>query len=297
MSTDPPDGLQNGASTVAGLHLLIVRTTGIAAEILQALLEDRGALGSAIEQRRGASLVRLQAYFPEDGDVPVDWVRVKLAEMRANGLPVGPAEVRLAPLRGEDWAEAWKRHFHAIRATERLVVVPTWEDVPEGAAEVIRLDPGMAFGLGDHPTTRGCLQMLERMAGPAGNMRAGFAAADVGCGTGILSIRAVQLGLGPVEAFDTEGDAVRSARENAERNGVSDRITFHEGTMPARGAGPYQKVFANIFLTVLQELLPRRVRPLQPRWETLPGGDFGRTGGRAASPVAHCRRGRAAATT
>lgn len=272
MSARPPDDSDGETSTVTELHLLVVRTTGIAAEVLQALLDDHGALGSAIEQRRGTRLVRLQAFFPTVKEVPVDWVKGKLAEMHANGLPVGPAEVRLAPLRGEDWAESWKKHFHAIRATERLLIVPTWEEVPEGAKEVIRLDPGMAFGLGDHPTTRGCLEMLERMARTAGESRTTFATADVGCGTGILSIRAVQLGLGPVEAFDTEGEAVRSARENAERNGVADRIAFREGTMPPRGAGPYRWIIANIFLTVLQDLLPRMVRSLEPGGEVLTAG-------------------------
>jgi ribosomal protein L11 methyltransferase len=279
LSDDPNDAVSGSPPAVnAGvpvLRLLVVRTTGIAAETLQALLDNRGALGSAIEQRRGTRLVRLQAYFPIDVDAPVDWAREKLAEMHANGVPVGPAEVRLEPLRGEDWAESWKRHFHPIRVTERLIVTPTWEDISDSEVDVIRLDPGMAFGLGDHPTTRGCLQMLERMADTRWDSDAPFATADVGCGTGILAIRAVQLGMGPVEAFDTETDAIRSARENAERNGVGDRITLRQGTMPARGAGPYQKILANIFLTVLQELLPRMVRALEERGELLAAGILG----------------------
>jgi len=87
-------------SHVAELRLLLIRTTGIAAEALQALLEEHGALGSAIEQRRGTRLVRLQAYFPIETEVPVAWAKEKLTELHANGVPIGPAEVRLLPLRG-----------------------------------------------------------------------------------------------------------------------------------------------------------------------------------------------------
>jgi ribosomal protein L11 methyltransferase len=266
------EDVTQAASIVAPLRLLIVRTTGIAAEALQSLLDDWGALGSAIEQRRGTRLVRLQAYFPADADVPIDWVKTKLSELRANGVPVGPGDVRLEPLRREDWAESWKQYFHPIRVTDRLVVVPTWENVPDDAREVIRIDPGMAFGLGDHPTTQGCLRMLERIAGTPGEQKARFTTADVGCGTGVLAIRAVQLGYGPVEGFDTEADAIRSARENAERNGVAGEVVFHEGSMPARGAGPYRLILANIFLTVLLDLMPRMVRALDPRGEMIMAG-------------------------
>jgi ribosomal protein L11 methyltransferase len=245
------------------LQLLIVRTTAVASEALEVLLEEQGAIGSAVERRRGARLVRLQAYFPPDVRPPVEWVRGKLAELHAYGVPVGPAEVRLVPLHAEDWAESWKRHFHAFRATNRLWVVPTWEAAPAEAGEIIRMDPGMAFGQGDHPTTRGCLEMLERMAGEAAGPRgAGLPTADVGTGTGILAIRAIQLGLGPVEAFDTEGDAIRAARENAAINGVADQITFRDETMPSRGNGPYGRILANIFYGPLTSLIPRFARAL-----------------------------------
>lgn len=245
------------------LQLMVVRTTAVAAEALEALLEERGALGSAIERRRGARLVRLQAYFPADGPVPIDWAHDKLAEMHENGLPVGPAEVRVVEVHAEDWAESWKRHFHPLRVTERLWIVPSWEEAPTGAREIIRLDPGMAFGQGDHPTTRGCLEMLERIDGAAFERKGAYPTADVGTGTGVLAVRAVQLGFGPVEAFDTEEDAVRSARENVERNGVEGQVVVRAGTLPARGAGPYDLALANIFLSILVRLMPRLSRALR----------------------------------
>ncbi len=255
------------------LQLLVVRTTAVASEALEVLLEERGALGSAVERRRGARLVRLQAYFPPEVEPPVDWVRDKLAEMHAYGVPVGPAEVRVMPLRTEDWAESWKRHFHAFRATGRLWVVPTWETVPDEAREVIRMDPGMAFGQGDHPTTRGCLEMIERIAVESPAPGAGeFATADVGSGTGILAIRAVQLGLGPVEAFDTEAEAVRAAQENAATNEVEAGLVLRQGTMPPRGSGPYERILANIFFGPLTALIPRFARALSPGGELVLAG-------------------------
>jgi ribosomal protein L11 methyltransferase len=292
------------------LQLLVVRTTGAAAEAIDALLEERGAIGSAIERRRGARLVRLQAYFPAEVEVPVTWVREKLASLHEYGVPVGPAEVRIVPLHQQDWAEAWKRHFHAVRVTSRLWIVPTWETAPPEASELIRIDPGMAFGQGDHPTTRGCLEMMERIAGeftpaagvgpapavPTANVgrpgvgkadgrtadvgaadvsMASVGTADVGTGTGILAIRAVQLGLDPVDAYDTEVEAIRAAGENAARNEVEGRITFHEGTLPVRGVGPYRWIFANIFLSILLDLMPRFTRLLDPAGDLVVAGLLG----------------------
>jgi|GEM_PF-6939094 len=263
------------------LQLLVIRTTEAAAEAVEALLEEKGALGSAIERRRGARLVRLQAYFPADAELPLAWVRETLSGLHENGVPVGPAEVRVIPLHEQDWAESWKRHFYAIRVTPRLWIVPTWEEVPEGAVEIVRMDPGMAFGQGDHPTTRGCLEMLERIAqdatrpSPDAEAKLGTPAvplADVGTGTGILAIRAVQLGLGPVDAFDTEAEAIRAARGNATVNGVGEQVVFHQGGLPPHGAGPYRWIAANIFLSVLMELMPRFSRILLPDGDLVVAG-------------------------
>jgi ribosomal protein L11 methyltransferase len=259
-------------TTDAPLRLLLVRTTAAAAEALEAMLEDHGALGSAIERRRGARLVRLQAYFPPEGSPPVDWVREKLNELHANGIPVGPAEVRLLPLPQEDWGESWKRHFRPMQITPRLWITPAWESIEVGAgASMIRIEPGMAFGWGDHPTTRGCLVMLERIE-PMRLPPGGFRTADVGCGTGVLAIRALQLGLGPVDAFDTDPEATRTCRENAELNGAGDGIVPHEGTLPPGGVGPYRLILANIFLTILEQLLPRFGRLLAPGGELVAAG-------------------------
>lgn len=273
------------------LKLLVVRTTLIAAETLEVILEENGALGSAIERKRGARLVHLQAYFPDQVEIPVDVVREKIREMHEYGLPVGPGGVRVKTLPREDWAESWKRHFGVAFPTPKLQIVPIWEKPVDGKGDVLWIDPGMAFGLGDHPTTRGCLEMMERLepwgvshppdAPPTpGSVEistpgVGFPTADVGSGTGILAIRAVQLGIGPVEAFETDTEAVRCGNENAATNGVTDRIVFREGTMPVRRVGPYRLVLANLFLTILVQLLPRFSRSLAADGELIVAGITG----------------------
>ena len=165
---DPNQNPVTKTSFAAPLRLLIVRTTGIAAEALQSLLEDRGALGSAIEQRRGTRLVRLQAYFPADAAVPTDWVKGKLAELHANGVPVGPAEVRLEPLRGEDWAESWKQ---ALPRDPRDGPARHRADVGGRSGRGLRCDPDRprhglrAGGSSDDPRVPGDAGARGRLAG------------------------------------------------------------------------------------------------------------------------------------
>lgn len=126
----------------------------------------------------------------------------------------------------EDWAEAWKEHFHVERFGERVVVVPSWREFTPAAADIVlTLDPGMAFGTGQHETTRMCLEALER------RVTAGARVLDLGCGSGILSIAAVKLGAREVVALDIDANCVRITRENARANGVSGVVRASEGTL------------------------------------------------------------------
>ncbi|MBL7114503.1 MAG: 50S ribosomal protein L11 methyltransferase [Kiritimatiellae bacterium] len=130
---------------------------------------------------------------------------------------IGQPEVVESPDR--DWQDAWKEHFHAVKVSSRLTVAPTWESEPETDGEiVVRLDPGMSFGTGQHPTTQACLAFLDQLSdsGCDGSL------CDVGCGSGILSIAAAKLGFSPVLAFDNDPLAVKIAKENLVLNGVND---------------------------------------------------------------------------
>lgn len=142
--------------------------------------------------------------------------------------PVGPLQIR--QIEEEDWANAWKQYYTIQRIGARIVIVPSWLDyqpLPEDL--LLRLDPGMAFGTGLHPTTQLCLIELEQRITP------GMHVLDLGCGSGILSIAAARLGATQVLALDTDPIAVEATRANAALNGVADRIIVAEGSL-GRGA-------------------------------------------------------------
>jgi ribosomal protein L11 methyltransferase len=189
------------------------------------------------------------AHIPDDDEAgaAVDRTERALWHLQAFGLrPL--SELRVTTVEDADWAEAWKRHYTPQRIG-RLVVVPSWLDEPIGEGEIaLRLDPGMAFGTGLHPTTRGCLTLLQRL-GPMPER-----ALDVGSGSGILAIAALALGAGSVDCLDTDPVAVDATLANAAANGVDDRISATRGTLPAVPARPYPLVLANLVAALLVEL-------------------------------------------
>lgn len=198
-----------------------------------------------------------------------------LESLRRTLLERGAWGVEVEEIEEQDWAEGWKQFFKPRRVGRRLVIVPSWEEYEAGAEDaVIVLDPGQAFGTGDHPTTRLCLELLEAI-----DLR-GACIADIGCGSGILSIASVQLGASGVWAVDVERAAVESARENAGRNGV--RLNVYEGrgfepleaaasggagTPAAEGADAIPKrfdvVLSNIISAALIQLAPAASRRLR----------------------------------
>jgi ribosomal protein L11 methyltransferase len=138
--------------------------------------------------------------------------------------PVG--SLRVQQLEEQDWADAWKQHYTIQRIGERTVVVPSWlEYDPHPGDVVLRLDPGMAFGTGLHPTTQLCVMLLEHY------LRPGCRTLDLGCGSGILAIAAAKLGAVSVLALDTDPIAVAATRENVERNGVAEFVQAAEGSL------------------------------------------------------------------
>jgi len=169
--------------------------------------------------------VVVRTYVPLDEHAEDARARVEQG-LWALGLmrPVGALEVR--QLEEEDWANAWKAHYPIRRVGERTVVVPSWlEYEPRPDDVVLHLDPGMAFGTGLHPTTRLCLQLLERYTRP------GMRTMDLGSGSGILAVAAAKLGARPVLALDNDPIAVRASAENAVRNEVEDVVSALEGSL------------------------------------------------------------------
>lgn len=127
-------------------------------------------------------------------------------------------ELRQSSIDREDWSETWKEHFHAFRASRRLVVKPSWETFEAEADDVVlEIDPGMTFGTGYHGTTKACLQMIDELADTLGPV----SFLDAGCGSGILSLGAAKLGYSPMFAFDHDPDAVRMTAENLAAAGIT----------------------------------------------------------------------------
>ncbi|HSV81684.1 MAG TPA: 50S ribosomal protein L11 methyltransferase [Ramlibacter sp.] len=149
------------------------------------------------------------------------------------------------PVPDEDWVRLTQSQFEPVEITDSFWIVPTWHEPPAQAREVIRLDPGLAFGTGTHPTTRMCLRWIAQHP-PRGQR-----VLDYGCGSGILAIGAAKFGATQVDAVDIDEAAVRSTEDNARANGV----TLVAG-LPDRAGGAYQTVLANILATPLKVLAP-----------------------------------------
>ena len=208
------------------------------------------------EDARPAGDVKVRAYLPVDAQL--DATRARLEESLwhlGQLLPLPAPEYR--SVADADWSEAWKVNFQPLRAGRRLMIVPAWLNPPLQPDDIpIRLDPGMAFGTGTHPTTQLCLAAIER------HLRPGQALLDLGTGSGILSIAAAKLGAGPILALDIDDEAVRVAAENTAANGVAGNIVVAKGSLAEVLNGQYGEqwkqapvVVANILAHIIVVLL------------------------------------------
>jgi ribosomal protein L11 methyltransferase len=188
-----------------------------------------------------------------------------LWHLQAFGIrPVGALRVRTVD--DVDWTEAWKAHYVPQRVG-RLVIVPSWVDEPLADGELgIALDPGMAFGTGLHPTTRGCLALLQEVSPMPARVL------DVGSGSGILGLAALRLGAERVTALDTDPLAVEATLANAERNGMAGRIDAVVDTLPSEAGERYPLVLANLVAAVLVTLAPGLAAHLAPGGVLLASG-------------------------
>jgi ribosomal protein L11 methyltransferase len=153
--------------------------------------------------------------------------------------------VSIQAVADQDWVRLTQSQFEPVAITPEFFIVPTWHEVPAQARQVIRLDPGLAFGTGTHPTTRMCLRWI---AAQKLNQRRVL---DYGCGSGILAIGAAKFGATDIDAVDIDADAVRATFDNAQANGV----TLKAG-LPDVAHGIYDVVLANILATPLKVLAP-----------------------------------------
>jgi len=174
-------------------------------------------------------------------------------------------ELEFKPVAELDWSELWKQHFHPVPIGKRLLIIPAWMDFAAGERTVVKIDPGMAFGTGTHPTTQLCLGILEDLLDPhlIGALAEGksqLTMIDLGCGSGILGIAAVKLGVSHALGVDLDPDAVEAARKNSAVNGVGNRLDFFVGSLAEIKAGSFPikrapLVVANILAPVIVRLL------------------------------------------
>ncbi len=212
----------------------------------------------------------LVAYFvpPAEGVAPfVEAVREGLLAL---GAEATAGALRPAWQPHEAWADHWRRGFGTRNITDRITVTPSWiPATPSPGGVVVVVDPGIAFGTSEHPTTRGCLRLLDARVAPGSRL------ADVGAGSGILAVTAARLGAGEVVAVELDPWACAAARENAERNGVSDRVrvvsrAVGENFLP--GEPPFDGIVANIETPLLLPLLGGFAQGLVPEgWLILSG--------------------------
>ncbi len=211
--------------------------------------------------------IRVYGYMPVDGNLQDRKADIERALWHLSQIERLPRPT-FQPLEVEDWHTAWQRNYRPITLGKRLIVVPSWMDSPDEEREAIFISPGMAFGSGTHPSTQLALAMIDEVllewdAAPEVMI-------DVGCGSGILSIAAVKLGVSAVWAVDHDPQAVRVAEENVLENGVQGQVKVREGSVAdiTGGSLHIQKaplVCANIIAPVLKTLflegLPDLVQP------------------------------------
>ena len=232
---------------------------GESAEAVAELLQRYGHQGVAIEQEGippeewddgealPAQLLTIRAYLPADERAEDAKLRLEAA-LGHMSLMYPMPKPAYTIVKEEDWAEAWKAHYHPIRIGRKLFIRPLWLDVEIAPDDVvIALDPGMAFGTGTHPTTQLCLEALEDAVQP------GVQVLDLGCGSGILAIGAAKLGAAHILALDIDPIAVKVTQENIEQNGVADKITAQQGSLEnvITSARRFDLVVVNILARII----------------------------------------------
>jgi ribosomal protein L11 methyltransferase len=173
--------------------------------------------------------ISVRAYLPMDEKI--DETRQKLEESLYYLGTIRPLPApTFTPIADQNWMEAWKQNYKPIPIGKRLVILPTWLDSPDPQRVPIKIDPGMAFGTGTHPTTQLCLELIEKFfVGADGHLP--LRVIDVGCGSGILSIAALKLGAASALGVDIDPESIKNSRANADLNGIGRELILGLGSV------------------------------------------------------------------
>lgn len=214
------------------------------------IFEDHGIFGTVEE----TSPPGLGGYAHDAGMV---------GALSADLMVAGASQVRTLEVQEEDWAESWKRFFKPVRIGRKFLIRPEWEEADaDGLLEIV-LNPGQAFGTGDHPTTRMCLQLLEELD------LEGKSVADIGCGSGILSVAARLLGAAQVDAVDNDPPSIEATHLNLALNHVEANVMLGTGFGPLEGS-QYDVVVSNIISATLIRIAGEAAEHVKPggHWVT-----------------------------
>lgn len=220
-------------------------------------VDQYGELFPEVEQ---SERVRITGYYPDSVDIEdiAAQANERLAELDGFGLETGDIELTRQELAEEDWADNWKKYFEPARITHDLTIVPSWTDYEVTTGEkIIKLDPGMAFGTGTHPTTKMSLFALKQV------LRGGETVLDVGTGSGVLSIASSLLGAKEIFAYDLDDVAVRVAQENIALNAGTENIHVAAGDLLKGVDIEADVIVANILADILVNLTDDAYRLLK----------------------------------
>lgn len=231
------------------IHILEIITSPECEEPLVAFLDTWPACNWAVEQLVNSPSVSVKVYFsdPPDRERIEGELRRFFQDMADLEIPANPARIQFSVISDEDWQNSWRTHFSAFKAGERLVIKPSWEDWrPSGDEVVLVCDPGMAFGTGQHPTTRFCLMMIEQHVDRTSSVL------DIGCGSAILAIAAAKLGANGVDAFDNDSTALEHAQHLVDINGVNNIVSLYQADIATvKPRKKYSLVVANLYAEML----------------------------------------------
>lgn len=243
------------------MHALALLVPSTAVDwVSDVLAHELDALSVSVEDADAGSDAE-QPVFDEPGVAASGWRHARISALFADDAGATAAAaavvatdaalhvVSIAFVAEQDWVRLTQAQFGPCQVENDFWIVPTWSEIPAGARQVIRLDPGRAFGTGTHPTTRMCLRWIAGHGNESGVAWA--RAVDYGCGSGVLAIAAARFGAREIDAVDVDPAAIETTRANARANGVALRAG-----MPNEISGRYQLVLANILAAPLKLLAP-----------------------------------------
>lgn len=252
-----------------------IKTTTEAVEAITNILFENGAQGAMIEDPKDFLFqkaheydwdyveedvfntddenVYIKTYISEENDVVtfIESIKIRISELRNFGIDIGAGEIFTDSVNEEDWANNWKKYYKPTKIGNSIVIKPEWEEYsPSEGDLVIHMDPGMAFGTGNHETTSMCIENLEKYVSEKSTVF------DIGCGSGILGIVASKLGAKNVVGIDIDEMAVKVANENIQKNNVQDIMTAIAGNMTDKieEGAKADIVVANIIADIIMKM-------------------------------------------